>query len=251
MWKTVGASVQGTSHVKNNAPCQDFSGYREIRCGDHAITLIAISDGAGSAKLSHDGSHFVVTNWLEAAETFLTDSSEIDQKTLVEIADFTRANLIEYVASKEGVIGDYSCTLLAAIIFEDRTLFFQVGDGAWVYRTAEGYGCATWPFQGEFAGETVFLTSKTGPEHYQTALVEKADSVAGFTDGLERLALKMATKEASPSFFDSMFKSLAIGQVSEIEEKLRGFLNSDRLNERTDDDKTLVLTTTVNGNDGL
>jgi hypothetical protein len=251
MWKTVGASVQGTSHTKNNTPCQDFSGFRDITIREKRVTLIALADGAGSAKHSEEGSKFVVTNWLEAAESFLTDTPENDEKISKEIAFFIRSNLIEYVEGKAGSLGDYACTLLTAIVFEDRTYFFQVGDGAWVYRADDSYGCATWPYQGEFAGETIFLTSKSAPDHFQVALVEKVDAIAGFTDGLERLALKMATKEASAGFFDSMFERLTGGKVEEVEGELRAFLNSERLNERTDDDKTLVLTTKKPGEDGL
>ena len=251
MWKTVGASVQGTSHTKNNTPCQDFSGFRDITVREKAITLIALSDGAGSAKCSEEGSKFVVTNWLEAAESFLADASENNEKISIEIANFIRSNLIEYVEGKAGVIGDYACTLLTAIIFEDRAYFFQIGDGAWIYKASDVYGCATWPYQGEFAGETIFLTSKTAVDHFQTTLVDKIDAVAGFTDGLERLALKMATKEASAGFFDSMFQRLVGGKAEEVEVELRAFLNSDRLNERTDDDKTLVLTTKMPGENRL
>ena len=49
MWKTVQCAVQGKSHVKDNIPCQDKT------------HVIALADGAGSAKLSHFGAECVTT----------------------------------------------------------------------------------------------------------------------------------------------------------------------------------------------
>jgi hypothetical protein len=245
MWKTVAASVRGTSHEKNDTPCQDASAFRVVIQGEQSILLIALADGAGSKKFSDQGSAFVVENWLDAAENALIEGDDLDEKALVGLADFVASNLSEYVSGKEGEVGDYACTLLAAVVCEGRTVFFQVGDGAWVHRVNGAYWCPTWPYQGEYAGETVFLTSKTAFANYQTATVADVDAVAGFSDGLERLALNLATKEASPKFFESMFNSLANNPVEAIESNLKAFLNSDRLNERTDDDKTLVLTVKV------
>jgi hypothetical protein len=105
----------------------------------------------------------------------------------------------------------------------------------------EAFECATWPSHGEYAGDANFLTAKDAPKHYQAAVVYEPDAIAGLTDGLERLALNMATKQASPGFFAAMFKSLEIRSPGDVEADLVKFLESDRVNERTDDDKTLVL----------
>ena len=67
-------------------------------------------------------------------------------------------------------------------------------------------------------------------------------AVAGFSDGLQNVALHFASRSVHAPFFDSKFEAL---QTTEDETSLRvplmEFLSSAALAERTDDDKTLVL----------
>lgn len=224
-----------------DVPCQDASGITSMVLDGEPILLMAISDGAGSAAKAEEGSAFVVREWLAQAEALLSTGVDRDEKMLRDLADTVRARLFAHVDSLEGKPADYACTLLGAILFPQRALFFQIGDGAWICRTGETFQCPTWPYQGEFAGETVFLTSASFASGYQTATVESVDAVAGLTDGLERLALKMAAREPSPAFFGPMFTGLKTSAPGLAEEHLRAFLVSDRVNERTDDDKTLLL----------
>ena len=56
MWKTIHQSVQGTSHCAGGVPCQDSSAVRQIELGGETLLVLACSDGAGSAELSHLGS---------------------------------------------------------------------------------------------------------------------------------------------------------------------------------------------------
>ena len=48
-WRIVGASVQGTSHQKDDIPCQDAHGYRVLLSG---AIVVAVADGAGTASRS-------------------------------------------------------------------------------------------------------------------------------------------------------------------------------------------------------
>jgi hypothetical protein len=70
------------------------------------------------------------------------------------------------------------------------------------------------------------------------------DDIAVFTDGLERLALQFDTGSAHAPFFDSMFRPLNVapsGYRPELETSLVDFLNSEKVTNRTDDDKTIVI----------
>ena len=51
MWNTIQCAVQGKSHIKTGVPCQDKT-YSLFLNG---VKVIALADGAGSAKLSHYG----------------------------------------------------------------------------------------------------------------------------------------------------------------------------------------------------
>jgi hypothetical protein len=70
------------------------------------------------------------------------------------------------------------------------------------------------------------------------------DAVAVFSDGLERLVLDFGeAKSAHAPFFDSMFKTLeAIPSTGRLPAfGLQRYLNSPAVNERTDDDNSLIL----------
>jgi hypothetical protein len=60
-WRAIARSVKGTSHQKQNMPCQDYSNYKII---DHTIIGV-VADGAGSAKYSDIGAKLAVKTVLE------------------------------------------------------------------------------------------------------------------------------------------------------------------------------------------
>jgi serine/threonine protein phosphatase PrpC len=60
MWRAVGTSVAGTSHAELNIPCQDYSAYQRVVIGSTPALVIAIADGAGSARLSQVGAREAV-----------------------------------------------------------------------------------------------------------------------------------------------------------------------------------------------
>jgi hypothetical protein len=68
--------------------------------------------------------------------------------------------------------------------------------------------------------------------------------MAMLTDGLQMIALDYATKKPHLPFFGPLFSKLrSATNADELEPSLRDFLGSSRVNERTDDDKTLIVAT--------
>ena len=161
--------------------------------------------------------------------------------------DEARARIAAAARAEERESRDFSCTLLVALVGEARAVFFQIGDGAIVYRGADGaYVPALWPQTGEYANCTWFVTDDDAAERVQSAAVEGVDEVALLTDGLQGLALRFDTREAHGPFFEPMFARLrreSAGEPAGLREELRDFLASAPVNQRTDDDKTLVLAT--------
>ena len=160
----------------------------------------------------------------------------------------------ERLAAAEGSTArEYASTLLAAVVAEQGAAFFQVGDGAMVIDAGvpdEGYECVFWPDHEEYENITFFATEPNAAEHLQVALVERrVVELAMFSDGLQRLALDYAGRRAHLPFFRSMLSPLreasAGGGGAEASGALSGelaaFLDSPRVNARTEDDKTLVL----------
>ena len=71
-----------------------------------------------------------------------------------------------------------------------------------------------------------------------------------FSDGLQRLALDFAKTIPFEPFFQGLFPSvraMSADDGEKLTQSLTDFLNSPRINERTDDDKTLILATRVQG----
>ena len=55
MWNSIQCAVQGRGHLKAEVPCQDKTFYMN----ENNVDVIALADGAGSAKLSHFGAELV------------------------------------------------------------------------------------------------------------------------------------------------------------------------------------------------
>ena len=158
-------------------------------------------------------------------------------------------SLEELAEARDVPLREFACTLLVAIASDHNTTFWQIGDGAICFREAEAeeYRVAIWPSKGEYANTTYFLTDSRVQEEFEFDSIElRVVDIALFSDGLERLALDFGSHEAHKKFFTGFFTHLygkSSGEVSEVQTRLAQFLNSDRVNAKTDDDKTLILAT--------
>lgn len=238
MWKLVYGSVQGTSHVASGKPCQDYcAGSSE----DRAL-VAACSDGAGSAELSHMGSRAAVLRFIEEASSV----TEAPDRQAVESWVSKARDRVFDEADAQGVPPrQLACTLLAAIVGEDWAAFVQIGDGIIVFDGDSGYQLAFWPDNGEYANTTRFLTQADFREHLRIEIVERRiNELALLTDGLQMLALDVAGAKVHDRFFAPLFRTVRAGPDEEaLTASLLAFMDSKRVNERTDDDKTLLLAT--------
>ncbi len=243
MWRAIGSSVIGTSHEKLQLPCQDACEYYGCTLGSERVLLVGIADGAGSASASQIGSAEAVRHVLQQVASSKLHLLEINEYVAAGWLTATRQHLEELATARGLAVRELACTFLLAILGETRSLFLQIGDGAWIARAAAGYTVVTWPSGGEYANQTTFLTSPNWREQMQFSAVPGAlGAVAGFTDGLQNVALHFASRTAHAPFFDGKLQALgAAADVAALQEPLRRYLASPALAERTDDDKTLVL----------
>lgn len=250
-WKYAAASVIGTSHLKSpGGECQD-SHY--VCCDEERDLLIcAVSDGAGSASHSAIGSRLATSRAVElirAASEDTRANSDFARTVVAEI----RAGLASGAEESGLRLRDFACTLLVAIIHGPKATFWQIGDGAICFRRRDqkSFDFAFWPGKGEYANVTQFVTDENFADEleFDTSESEIVD-LALFSDGLERLALDFGIGEAHTRFFTGLFPYLhaeSPGRAETIEKQLADFLTSDRVNSKTDDDKTLILATTEVG----
>ncbi len=250
-WRFVAASVTGLSHAAAGEPCADACAVRVMRSGDEGLLVAVAADGAGTSTRGAEGARLACEAVLEEAARRAASPSPapgaLTRAEAVAWVEAARRRVVE-AAEREGLVPrDFSSTLLVALVGESSAFFFQIGDGAIVYRDAAGgYVPALWPQTGEYANCTFFLTDEDAADRVETATADHAHEVALLTDGLQGLALRLKTREAHGPFFEPMFARLREEREQEpplLHEELEAFLASAAVNARTDDDKTLVLAT--------
>jgi hypothetical protein len=246
-WKFAAASVIGTSHLSSpGGICQDAHGCAYDSDADRLVCVV--SDGAGSASRSERGSRLACDVVLDLVSKGIPDAVHTKRFAL-ETLDAIRTAIQVEAAHENRRAREYACTLLVAIVEHDRATFWQIGDGAICFRlpSEDSFRFMFWPSKGEYANVTYFVTDENAPDELEfDSICNSLADVALFSDGLERLALDFAGGEAHTKFFAGFFPYLyrePAGHLIEIERKLTEFLASERINSKTDDDKTLILAT--------
>jgi hypothetical protein len=138
-----------------------------------------------------------------------------------------------------------ACTLLMAVVGQRLAIFSQIGDGAIILNEAGGLRPVFWPQSGEYINTTNFITDEEFDRRLEIVVHPgPVDELAVLTDGLQMLALRYADKSVHRPFFLPMFRALrAAESASLLERPMHEFLTSKAVNDRTDDDKTLILAT--------
>jgi hypothetical protein len=255
MWKYLNESIQGTSHRQLGIVCQDASFVTPCVLDGDNIIISACSDGAGSAKESQVGSSLACGTITNAAAAFFAGGGTLAQLTDETIRGWLRelnGVLTKEAEKRDVIIRDLACTFLLAIVGNERAVFGQIGDGAIVTLEGEGYSTVFWPQSGEYQNTTFFVTDEGYLDRFQLQFAERPVSeIAMFTDGLQMLALNYAAKTVHEPFFKPMFAALrAASDPHDLIVPMRQFLDSTNVNNRTDDDKTLVLVTRVASDEG-
>lgn len=256
-WRVLGASARGTSHVAAGTPCQDA--HHVVTDGE--LLVLAVADGAGSAPLGGEGAT-LASCWaaeLTARRLRARDASAGGPcpgltGVLRDVMARTRDRLRRDAYRRDVPLRDLATTLVLCAMTRDELGVAQVGDGAAVVRTTGG---ADWEVEtaelsvvaagerGEYLNETTFLTSRGWRRDLRAQVMPatNVDAVALLTDGVQLLALDLATGGAHAPFFEPLFAYAAdpAGDAADLD----AFLRSPRVCARTDDDKTLVLAVRV------
>jgi hypothetical protein len=212
-----------------------------------------VCDGAGSAPHSDVGSALAADTFVDLVRDHFDHGRAIDCiDGRVASGWLARtAETLEVHAEQFGRHArDYACTLVAAIIGDDAAAFVQVGDGAIVVSRGgqDGWAWVFWPQHGEYSNTTNFVL---GPD---LASVTAFDQVPGrihevalFSDGLENLVLHTATRSVHEPFFERVMGPLraskAEGHDTSLSVGLGRYLDTPQFNDRTDDDKSLMIAT--------
>jgi hypothetical protein len=245
----VGASVAGTSHDETGRPCEDDCyGAAEVAADGSPLLILAVADGAGSAPRGKQGAEAAVVALAgAAAEAVGVAGAPLDASLALSLLRAARQSVASLCAlePEDRPLRDFACTLLALVATPRGALAMQIGDGAIVLDCGEGLHVAIEPMSGEYANMTRFITDVDAEARLQArSYTAPPLRAAALSDGLQRLALDLALGAPHPPFFDPLFRTLTqapAGSQDALTAALAAFLGSAAVNERTDDDKTLVL----------
>lgn len=260
-WKAIARSAVGTSHLQQNMPCQDYGSYKVL----NKVIVGAVADGAGSAKYADIGAKLAVDTVLEyftKFEAWLCQHKRFWQRNFPPLSDQQATKIFAKAAKKvvaalkaqadaKGYsVNDLACTLLVVIATPTWIAAMQIGDGFIAVRFHERVQVLFPPDKGEYINETTFVTSTNAFKAMRVCVHEaKPEFICAATDGLERVAIRMSDWTPFNPFFQPLEEYLQETRNPEAEDEyLRIFLDSDRLNARTDDDKTLLLCLYDNSN---
>ena len=250
-WRVAHASAIGLAHINQNTECQDRFACRTVETAAEGEVLIAVvADGAGSTTDGQVGAEVACEIFVEEVTDFLnTKNSSI--KSLSE--EFGK-HWISYFQEKIAVtaeqnkkeLRDYASTLVGAVIGKSCAAFYQIGDGGIVFSlsgASKSYRFAIAPVEAEYVNVTDFVTDETAAERLRFELVEETiEDLILFSDGIFAIAVDYQNNQPHEPFLMPMIAPLRNGNAPPgLNEKLENFLAAPKINEKTDDDKTIIL----------
>lgn len=246
-WTWISAAYKGTSHEKTGVRLQDAltcfsSSYRKKN-----VFFAVISDGAGSASHGGEGASLVCRKLSQSARKYFLKHSKLPNTETIEAWVDTARDTIFFAAMRRSLTPrDFAATLVCVISYGSETIIIHIGDGCIVLRdeALNEWIAPSWPDHGEYASTTSFITDESLKLRV-TRHCNPISAIALFSDGLERLALNFTENKPFAGFFDGIVKPLKqsqdLGKNKSLSASLRNYLNSEAINARTDDDKSLII----------
>ncbi len=244
-WKYAHASVVGTDHAAIGLGCQDsyLIDQVEVDGTSRPVLLVAVADGAGSAVRASDGARLACNHAILSLKENVGGLSAVGATESIRRSVEAARLAIEDFAVLEGCPSEsFATTIILVAVGEDWIAWGQVGDGVVVFKDADEFCVGHWPEQ-ESVNITNFITH--GDLNTTVVLGSReisVEAVACLTDGLMPLLMDFRSRSPGEQVFSRLFD--ACRQAPEdgtMDQDLTEFLASDMVNERTSDDKTIVI----------
>lgn len=237
-WTVTAAKQVGTSHLRHGEGCADAFAV----AGGDGFLVMAVADGAGSARFGADGAAHAAPRSVDLAVSALR-AAQAGEDLLRAAFQGTLDSLVTMI--RERPPADFHTTLLLAVLTEDVLAVGNIGDGWAVVREDGKLLSVAAPERNEYVNETFFLTSRGALDEavYDVVPASHLDAVALLTDGAAWFSIDLENRTPSAALFDKLFAfaSDASRPAAERDEELARFLASEMVVRKTDDDKTMIL----------
>ncbi|MCU0315422.1 MAG: protein phosphatase 2C domain-containing protein [Fimbriimonadaceae bacterium] len=248
-WVFASAISKGAIHQESE-PCQDAASVVTFWSNGQEGLLAVVSDGAGSAKLSHLGSQRVVEVFVNSVLALVSGENSHESRCGLDSSDASLIlhlvqQVIHNLASELKIdILDLSSTLVGLVILNEYAFVMQVGDGAVALFNGSEWVVPVWPQNGEFVNETTFVTSQDASHLMKVKILRgEFEGAIAFTDGLQYLVLDHQKQQVHQPFFQSVWEKVpkSEGWHQGLASWLDSILKSEPVTNKTDDDTTLVV----------
>lgn len=267
-WYFACAGVRGPGHVKLKLPNQDACNF--MTSSDGRVVSAVVSDGAGSAARSEEGSQLCVGEMSARllglgvgsrnliAEALKNDVSAREnlRSHLIKGLEKVRSLLEARIASPQESLRDFAHTFTGLVITPVGGLLVQVGDSpALLARAEESLGPDGHPGvdylaeyrvfteeKGEYANETNFVTQANWAEKLRIAVIapDRMDAYLLMSDGAFSLLMNRG-HVFKPFIGPLLSKLLQAGGRGQRDQLLLSALSSPECDAVTADDKTLLV----------
>jgi hypothetical protein len=230
----------GRSHEKSSIPCQDKTGKSKGR----EVHVIALADGAGSARFSEYGAEIAVQIIMKLLRAEFTSLLDVGGEVCAErIIHQLQASLNQCADKKNISFHELASTLLFFATDGADYLCGQVGDGR-ISRFNNDLSVAELIFEpdkGEYFNETTFLTSSQAFAALQLEWGNTSDigAIALMSDGAEESLFNRHDKTFAPAL-GKMAGWLDLYTEKKVQEALANNLYS-TLRQKTMDDLSIAL----------
>ena len=250
-WRTAHASTIGLAHINQQTECQDRFRCETIKTRHGDVLVAVVADGAGSTSDGQIGAEIACDAFVGVVDDFLKSGDATVESLNHEFGrywvTFVQKRIAERATEAGKEIRDFASTVVGAVAGEGSAVFFQIGDGGSVYSVSgepASYAFAIDPEESEYVNVTHFVTDETALSAIRFKRVdERIEDLILFSDGIFSVAVDFLSNKPHEPFLRPMIAPLRnlAANGNGLNEKLDAFLGSPKINEKTDDDKTIIL----------
>jgi len=160
---------------------------------------------------------------------------------VIAAIDAARESILDLAVQDGTDAARFATTIQVVLVGPCGVAHGRVGDGGAVARIDDRLVAIARPPANTFVNETTFLTA-TSFQPEVSFFPGVVTDCAVFTDGLQPLALKLATWEPHLPFFAPLFEFVRqTSHDAPLDERVETFLRSAQVDRRTDDDRALAI----------